>query len=120
MADATRETPQDGRVETSHHPGTDPEREERGYYGIPPIKEHTWTWEIPIYFWLGGIGAGSHIASTIARTLGHKDRAFLRAARYTTLITMHLPTPSPSPPRRRPFRSLNDGPGARSRTPPAT
>ena len=90
MADTTRETPQDGRVETSHHPRTDSEREERDYYGIPPIKEHTWTWEIPIYFWLGGIGAGSHIASTIARTLGHKDRAFLRAARYTTLITMIL------------------------------
>src|SRR5215216_785659 len=90
MADA--ETPQtrDGRVETSHHPRTDTERDERNYYGIPPIKEHTWTWEIPIYFWLGGIGAGSHVASTIARMVGHKDRAFLRTARYTTLITMIL------------------------------
>src|SRR5215217_1851000 len=86
MADTTQE----GRVETSHHPGTDPEREGRDYYGSPPIKEHTWTWEIPIYFWLGGIGAGSHVASTIARTLGHKDQAFLRTARYTTLITMIL------------------------------
>jgi nucleotide-binding universal stress UspA family protein len=40
--------------------------------------------------WLGGIGAGSHIVSTIARMVGHKDRAFLRTARYTTLITMIL------------------------------
>src|ERR687896_621406 len=92
MADATRETPQtrDGRVETSHHPETDPEREDSNYYGIPPIKEHTWTWEIPIYFWLGGIGAGAHVASTITRVLGHTDRAFLRTARYTTLIAMIL------------------------------
>jgi formate-dependent nitrite reductase membrane component NrfD len=90
MADTTQGTAQEGRVETSHHPRADPERQERDYYGIPPIKEHTWTWEIPIYFWLGGIGSGSHVASTIARTLGHKDRAFLRTARYTTLITMIL------------------------------
>jgi formate-dependent nitrite reductase membrane component NrfD len=92
MADTTRETPQmgNGHVETSHHPRTDPEREGRDYYGIPPIKEHTWTWEIPVYFWLGGIGAGAHVVSTIARALGHTDRAFLRTARYTTLITMIL------------------------------
>jgi formate-dependent nitrite reductase membrane component NrfD len=90
MAGATRETPQagNGRVETSHHPRTD--REVSDYYGIPPIKEHTWTWEVPVYFWLGGIGAGAHVASTIARALGHTDRAFLRAARYTTLLTMLL------------------------------
>jgi formate-dependent nitrite reductase membrane component NrfD len=92
MAGATRETQQagNGRVETSNHPRTDPEREGRDYYGIPPIKEHTWTWEVPVYFWLGGIGAGAHVASTIARALGYTDRAFLRTARYTTLLTMIL------------------------------
>jgi formate-dependent nitrite reductase membrane component NrfD len=92
MADVTEGTPQagNGRVETSHHPRTDREREGRDYYGIPPIKEHTWTWEVPVYFWLGGIGAGAHVASTIARALGHTDRAFLRTARYTTLLTMIL------------------------------
>src|SRR5919199_6659085 len=96
MADVTQESPQahDGKVETSHHPRTDPQREKRDYYGIPPIKEHTWTWEIPVYFWLGGIGAGAHVVSTIARTLGYKDRAFLRASRYTTLGAMML---SPMP-----------------------
>ncbi len=90
MADATRETPQtgDGRVETSHHPRTHPEREGRDYYGIPPIKEHTWTWEVPVYFWLGGIGAGSHLISTVAQLLGWKDRAFFRTTRYTVLATM--------------------------------
>src|SRR5215208_6447192 len=86
MTDETR----NGRVRTSHHPRTDPEREGRDYYGIAPIKEHTWTWEVPVYFWLGGIGAGAHVVSTIARFLGSDDRAFLRASRYTTLLTMVL------------------------------
>jgi formate-dependent nitrite reductase membrane component NrfD len=89
MAGTTRATP-DGRVETSHHPRTDPEREGRDYYGIPPIKEHTWTWEVPVYFWLGGIGAGAHVTGAIARALGNDDRAFLRASRYITLLTMIL------------------------------
>jgi formate-dependent nitrite reductase membrane component NrfD len=79
-----------GHVETSHHPRTDPGREGRDYYGIPPIKEHTWTWEVPVYFWLGGIGAGAHLISTLAQLLGWKDRAFFRATRYTVLVTMIL------------------------------
>jgi formate-dependent nitrite reductase membrane component NrfD len=87
MTDTTRATP-NGRVETSHHPRTEPEG--RDYYGIPPIKEHTWTWEVPVYFWLGGIGAGAHVTSAIARALGNEDRAFLRASRYITLLTMIL------------------------------
>jgi formate-dependent nitrite reductase membrane component NrfD len=92
MADVRQATPQegDGRVETSHHPRTDTEREGRDYYGIPPIKEHTWTWEVPVYFWLGGIGAGSHLISTLAQLLGWRDEAFFRASRYTTLVTMIL------------------------------
>jgi formate-dependent nitrite reductase membrane component NrfD len=92
MAGSTRGTPQagSGGVETSHHPATDPVREGRDYYGIPPIKEHTWTWEVPLYFWLGGIGAGSHLISTVAQLLGWEDRAFFRTSRYTVLVTMIL------------------------------
>jgi formate-dependent nitrite reductase membrane component NrfD len=92
MADTTRETPQrgNGHVETSHHPRTSPEREASDYYGIPPIKEHTWTWEVPVYFWLGGIGAGAHLISTVAQLLGWRDRAFFRTTRYTVLVTMIL------------------------------
>ncbi|MGF1471206.1 MAG: NrfD/PsrC family molybdoenzyme membrane anchor subunit [Rubrobacteraceae bacterium] len=91
MAEATRETPQqNGQVETSHHPKTDPERRDRGYYGIPPVKEHTWTWEIPVYFWLGGIGSGAHVVTTIARLFGNKDPALARTGRYITLVCMVL------------------------------
>src|ERR687889_866941 len=92
MDDVRQATPQegDGRVQTSHHPRTSPGREASDYYGIPPIKEHTWTWEVPVYFWLGGIGAGSHLISTVAQLLGWKDPAFFRATRYTVLVTMIL------------------------------
>ena len=96
MSEATQETPQQrngqagGHVETSHHPRTDAERQDKDYYGIPPIKEHTWTWEIPVYFWLGGIGSGAHVVTTIARLMGHDDKAMIRAGRYTTLFCMLL------------------------------
>jgi formate-dependent nitrite reductase membrane component NrfD len=79
-----------GKVETSHHPETDPGREDKNYYGIPPIKHAHWTWQIPVYFWIGGIGAGVHLFSTMAQLLGHKDEALTRASRYTVLGTMML------------------------------
>ena len=79
-----------GKVGTSHHPETDPRREDKNYYGIPPIKHAHWTWQIPIYFWIGGIGAGTHLFSTVAQLLGHEDEALKRASRYTVLVTMIL------------------------------
>lgn len=94
MEDATQETLQDrngraeGRVKTSHHPKADPQREERDYYGIPTLKPAHWTWEIFVYFWIGGIGAGAHLASVIGQLLGWKDKAFTRTSRYTVLATM--------------------------------
>src|SRR5215203_109418 len=77
-----------GKVETSHHPETDPRREDKNYYGIPPIKHAHWTWQIPVYFWIGGIGAGVHLFSTMAQVLGHRDAALTRTSRYTLLATM--------------------------------
>ena len=79
-----------GQPETSHHPETDPKREDKNYYGIPPIKHAHWTWQIPIYFWIGGLGAGVHLFSTVAQLLGHRDEALQRTSRYTVLVTMIL------------------------------
>ena len=92
MTDVGQETPQqhNGRVETSHHPQSDSRRDDRNYYGIPPIKHAHWTWQIPLYFWIGGIGAGVHLFSTIAQLLGHEDRTLMRASRYTVFLTMIL------------------------------
>jgi formate-dependent nitrite reductase membrane component NrfD len=97
MADATRETLQsrnghldDGRPETSHHTRTDSKRDEKGYYGVPPIKAAHWTWQIPIYFWIGGIAAGVQLFTTLANVLGHEDEALTRVGRYTSLVAMIL------------------------------
>jgi formate-dependent nitrite reductase membrane component NrfD len=90
------EAPQDraeqgnGKVETTHHPEADSRRSDKNYYGIPPIKRAHWTWQIPIYFWLGGIGAGTQLFATVAQLLGHEDEALKRASRYTVLVTMLL------------------------------
>jgi formate-dependent nitrite reductase membrane component NrfD len=90
VGDTTRDGDQqsNGKVETSHHPETDPRREDKNYYGIPPIKHAHWTWQIPVYFWIGGIGAGVHLFSTMAQILGYKDDALTRTSRYTVLATM--------------------------------
>ena len=92
MSEATSESVQqsNGKVETSHHPETDPKRKDKNYYGIPPIQRAHWTWQIPIYFWLGGIGAGTQLFATVAQLLGHEDKALKRASRYTVLVTMLL------------------------------
>jgi formate-dependent nitrite reductase membrane component NrfD len=92
MTDVGQETTQqqNGKVETSHHPEADSRRYDKNYYGIPPIKHAHWTWQIPVYFWIGGIAAGVHLFSTIAQLLGHKDRALVLTSRYTVLLTMIL------------------------------
>ena len=40
---------------------------ETGYYGIPLLKEPSWTWEIPLYFFVGGAAGAASIIATIAR-----------------------------------------------------
>ena len=97
MSDATREDVgahnghvADGKVETSHHPRTDPERDDKGYYGIPPIKKAHWTWQVPVYFWVGGIAAGVHLFSAVAQLVGHEDKALTRTSRYAVLVAMAL------------------------------
>ena len=52
-----------------------PEEETRNYYGQPVLKEPTWTWEIPSYFFAGGLaGASSGLALT-ARLVGNEKLA---------------------------------------------
>ena len=42
---------------------------ETGYYGIPLLKEPSWTWEIPLYFFVGGAaGSAAGQVATIAPT----------------------------------------------------
>ena len=48
-----------------------PEAEFRSYYGRPIIKAPVWTWEVPWYFFVGGLagasaslGLGARLATT--------------------------------------------------------
>lgn len=47
----------------------------RSYYGRPVIKEPVWTWEIPAYFFTGGISGASSVLSLSARLFGHERLA---------------------------------------------
>jgi DMSO reductase anchor subunit len=60
-----------GRVET------------RSYYGQPIIKEPTWEWQIPAYFFTGGLAGASSALGLLADLAGHERLA--RTARLTAL-----------------------------------
>jgi formate-dependent nitrite reductase membrane component NrfD len=49
--------------------------EMRSYYGRPIVKEPVWTWEIPAYFFTGGIAGGSSVLHGIGRLAGHERLA---------------------------------------------
>ncbi len=57
------------------------------YYHIPLIKKAHWSWEIILYFFLGGLAGGSYLASTLAHLFGSKeDAGLIRAGRYVSLV----------------------------------
>ena len=51
-----------------------------GYYGIHLLKEPQWTWEIPIYFFVGGAAGAAALIGALARLTG-KDERLARDAR---------------------------------------
>lgn len=68
----------DGRGEVR----TVPEEEARNYYGRAVIKEPVWSWEIPWYFFAGGLAGASSSLSLVARLAGNEKlgrRALLAA-----------------------------------------
>jgi hypothetical protein len=48
-----------------------PEAEFRSYYGRPILKEPVWTWEVPWYFFAGGLGGASASLGLAARLAGN-------------------------------------------------
>jgi len=57
------------------------------YYHIPLINKAHWSWEIMLYFFLGGLAGGSYLASTLAHLFGSKEDAdLIRAGRYLSLV----------------------------------
>jgi formate-dependent nitrite reductase membrane component NrfD len=56
----------------------------RSYYGRPIVKEPTWTWEIPTYFFTGGLAGASAVLSSAARVTGNDTLA--RRALYVGAV----------------------------------
>ena len=52
-----------------------PEAEFRSYYDRPVLKEPVWSWEVPAYFFAGGLAAGSAMLAAAADLLGRPDLA---------------------------------------------
>lgn len=56
-----------------------PAEEYRSYYGRGVLNKPVWTWEIPVYFFAGGMAGASSVLAELARARGHTTLA--RAAR---------------------------------------
>jgi formate-dependent nitrite reductase membrane component NrfD len=37
------------------------------------VRRPVWTWEVPAYFWLGGLAAGAFVTASVAQTFGSAD-----------------------------------------------
>ena len=62
----------------------------RSYYGRPVLKEPVWSWEIPWYFFAGGLAGASSTLSAVARVTGND-----RLARRALLVALGGVTVSP-------------------------
>jgi hypothetical protein len=67
-----------------------PKAEVRTYYDRPVIKEPVWTWEIPWYFFTGGVSGASSVLAGMARAAGRDELA--RVARRVGVAAL---APSP-------------------------
>jgi Polysulphide reductase, NrfD len=59
-----------------------------GYYGQPVVRPPVWTWEIPIYFFVGGCGGMSAVIALAALLFHHFD--ITRAAMWIAAIASVL------------------------------
>ena len=62
-----------------------------GYYGEPVVKPPVWTWEIPLYFFFGGIAGMSAVIALAAVLFHHVDVA--RAAMWLAAIAGAILSP---------------------------
>jgi formate-dependent nitrite reductase membrane component NrfD len=60
-------------------------RGRESYYGLPVLKPPVWTWEIPIYFFVGGIAGLSASLALIAQLFG-SEPSLARSALWVTLV----------------------------------
>lgn len=63
-----------------------------GYYGQPVVKPPVWTWQIPLYFFVGGIAGMSAVIALAAIIFHHLDLA--RAATWVAAISGAVLSPA--------------------------
>lgn len=68
----------------------DPENGYRSYYGRAIIKEPVWSWEIPWYFFAGGLAGASSSLGFVADLAGNR-----RLGRTARLVSLAAATASP-------------------------
>jgi hypothetical protein len=67
------------------HPSPPQIRGRDGYYGLPVLKPPLWTWEVPLYFFIGGIAGMSACFALVAQLFGD-DASLVRSALWVALI----------------------------------
>ena len=65
-------------------PGS-PFPETNSYYGLPIVKPPVWTWEVPLYFFVGGAAGASSVIALTAQLTG-ASKALVRDARWIAAI----------------------------------
>lgn len=78
---------------------------ESGYYGLPLLKRPVWTWEVPVYFFVGGGAGAAAVVASAARAAGEEDLA--RHARWIAAAGAVLSPPLLISDLGRPERFLN-------------
>ena len=56
-----------------------------GYYGLPVLKAPVWTWQVPLYFFVGGIAGMSACLALVGQLFG-TEAALVRSALWVALI----------------------------------
>jgi Polysulphide reductase, NrfD len=65
-----------------------PQAEPRSYYDLPVIQEPVWTWEVPVYFFVGGMAGASAGLAYVAQLQGNKELS--RRAWAISLAAMNV------------------------------
>ena len=79
---------------------------EKGYYGNPLLKPPVWTWQVPLYFFAGGVAGGAANIAFVAHALG-KDASLVRIALWVAISGAVASTPLLIADLGRPSRFLN-------------
>ena len=46
---------------------------QHGYYQLPMVKEPSWSWEVPLYLFVGGAAGSAGLIAAVARLTGDED-----------------------------------------------